>query len=129
MLETTKEIIAVVSAAIGALATGIPFLIGFIRKARQLVKERNWSKITEILPSLIIEAEKFLNYTGSEKKEYVKSRLAVYTTENKFAFDEAKFDIAIDDIVKLTKEVNRRDKDKVGTGTATHSVLPITFKN
>lgn len=127
MLETTKEIIAVVSAAIGVLATGVPFFIGFVRKTRQLIKERNWSKITEILPSLVIEAEKFLNYTGPEKKEYVKSRLAVYTAKNKFIFDEAKFDTIIDDIVKLTKEVNGRDKDKVSVSM--NSVLPLTSKN
>ena len=112
MFDTAKEIIAIVSAAIGALTAAIPFLIGFFRKTRQFIKERNWNKITQVLPSLITEAERFLNYTGTEKKEYVKSRLAVFSVKNKIVFDEAKFDTTIDSIVKLTKEVNKRDKDK-----------------
>lgn len=123
MLGMTKEIIAVVSAAIGVFATSIPFVISFIRKARQLIMERNWNRITELLPMLITEAEKFVNYNGSEKKEYVKSRLAVYSVKNNIGFDEMKFDSMIDGLVKLTKEVNKREKDKVSS--ITQNALPL----
>jgi hypothetical protein len=129
MLDATKEIIAIVSAAIGVLASGVPFLIGFLRKARQLVEERNWAKISATLPTLIAQAEKFENYVGAEKKEYVKSRLAVYAVRHRIAFDEARFDQTIDEIVKLTKEVNGRDKDKPRAAAAAptvQNVLPLT---
>jgi hypothetical protein len=128
MLNATKEIIAAVSAAIGVLATGVPFFIGFLRKARQLVKERNWAKISAILPTLITQAEGFTNYLGAEKKEYVKSRLAVYAVKHRIAFDEGKFDETIDGIVKLTKEVNVREKDKAAataTAPTVQNVLPL----
>lgn len=83
MLETTKEIIAVASAAIGVLATGVPLLIGFFHNARKLVRERDRNRIAEALSGLIAEAERFRNYSGAEKKEYVKSRLAVYAAKNR----------------------------------------------
>jgi hypothetical protein len=128
MLDMTKEIIAIASAALGVLATAVPFVIGFVRKARQFVKERDWNKVMDALPGYITEAEKFLNYTGAEKKGYVKSRLAVYAIENKIRFDESKFDGAIDGIVGLTKQVNGREKDKT-VPTAQKSVLPLVSGN
>jgi len=121
MVNATREIITVVSTVVGVLATGIPLLIAFARKTKKFVKERNWNRLMETLPSLIIEAEQFANYTGPEKKEYVKTRLVMYSVKNKIMFDEYKFDGTIDDIVKLTKEVNKRDKDK----NVKQSVLPL----
>jgi len=112
MFGNARDILMIIGPVLGILATGIPLLIGLIRKTKKLIKERNWNKIMEILPSLIVEAEKLANYRGQEKKEYVKSRLAVYSVKNKIAFDEARFEAAIDDIVRLTREVNKRDKDK-----------------
>jgi len=111
MEYSTREIIWIIGAVLSICATGIPSFIGLIRKTKQFVKARNWNKVMEVLPKLIAEAEHFTNYRGQEKKEFVKSRLAVFAIKNKIAFDETRFEEAIDNIVKLTREVNKRDKD------------------
>jgi len=118
MFYTAREILLVVGAAIGILSTAIPLIIKLVRKTKQFIKERDWNSVMNILPKLVAEAEKFINYTGQEKKEFVKSRLAVFAVKNKIVFDEARFEAAIDDIVKLTKDVNKRDKD-----TALHTQI------
>jgi len=113
MTNHIREIIVIASSIVGLLATAIPLVIKLVRKSKQWIKERDWNKIASILPSFIVEAEKFNNYTGIEKKEFVKSRLVLFAIKNKIAFDETKFDTAIDNIVKLTKEVNQRSKDRI----------------
>jgi len=115
MWDLAEGIIAAISAGFGVFVAGVSFLIAFTGKARKFVRERNWNKVMEILPGLIIEAEKFQGYSGAEKKEFVKSRLAVYTMKNKIKFDENRFDKKIDEIVRLTKEVNKREKDKINS--------------
>lgn len=112
MAYSTREIIWIIGAILSICATGIPSIIGLIRKTKQFVKERNWNKVMEVLPKLISEAEQFVNYRGQEKKEFVKSRLAIFAVKNKIVFDEARFETAIDNIVRLTREVNKREKDR-----------------
>lgn len=112
MTNTIREIIIIIGAIISVLGTAMPLIINLIRKSKQWVKERDWNKVMTELPGLIISAEQFTNYTGTEKKEHVKSRLAVFAVKNKIAFDEAKFDAMIDEIVKWTNAVNQRDKIK-----------------
>ena len=111
MMYSTREIIWIIGAILSVCATGIPSIIGLVRKTKQFIKERNWNKVMEVLPKFITEAEKFINYRGQEKKEFVKSRLAIFAIKNKIAFDEIRFEAAIDNIVNLTREVNKRDKD------------------
>ena len=113
MQNFITEAIIIASAIAGLLATAIPLAIKLVKKSKQWIKERDWNRLATILPNFIVEAEKFNNYTGIEKKEFVKSRLALFAIKNKIAFNETKFDTAIDNIVKLTKEVNQRSKDRI----------------
>ena len=112
-MATIREIVIIIGAVVGVMGTAIPLVINLIRKTKAWVRERDWNRVMGELPRLIIEAERFLNYTGDEKKEYVKSRLAVFAVGNRIVFDEAKFDASIDNVVRLTKMVNMREKDKV----------------
>jgi len=110
MFSTVREIVVIIGAAVGLLGTAIPLVVNLIRKSRQWARERDWNQLMNVLPELIIDAEQFVNYTGIEKKEYVKSRLLVYALKNKIVFDD-RYDAKIDEIVRLTKLVNRRNKD------------------
>lgn len=111
-INYAKEIIAIISAVLGILISGIPLLVTLLIKTKKLVEEKNWIKLSEALPQFIIEAEGFLNYSGLEKKEFVKTKLAIYALNNKIHFDEEMFNSSIDEIVALTKKVNAREKDK-----------------
>lgn len=46
---------------------------------------------------------------GPIKKEVVMAKLQSYATENGYDFDEEEWSNNVDDIVKLTREVNKRD--------------------
>jgi len=111
MFSTVREVAVLVGTIVGVIATATTLIIKLAKRTKQWVKERDWNKIAEQLPKLIIEAEKFTHYAGLEKKEYVKTRLAVFAIKNKIVFDEVKFDTQIDDIVKFTKAVNQRTRD------------------
>jgi len=115
MFYTVREILVIVGAIVGIISTAVPLIIKLIKKSRQWTKERDWNKIMEMLPRLIVEAEHFTNYTGQEKKEFVKSRLAIFAINNRIAFNETGLEAAIDDAVKLTREVNVREKDEHST--------------
>ena len=112
MFNTAREILVIVGALAGVISTTIPLIIKLIKKSKQFKQERNLNRSADVLLRLIAEAELFTNYSGQEKKEFVKSRLAIFAINNKIAFDEARLETAIDDIIGITREVNKRDKDK-----------------
>lgn len=108
----TEDFYILGKACLCILLTVVPFLITLMIKLKKLIKNKEWSKILQILPNYIIQAEKFMNYSSEEKKEYVKSKLALYSIQNKITYQEEKVDEEIDAIVELTKKVNGREKDK-----------------
>ena len=70
---------------------------------------------TAKLEELICEAEKFLNYTGEEKKQYVISRAKSWLSENNAIkkFSDSTISAMIENVITLSKSVNKREKDYV----------------
>ena len=70
---------------------------------------------TAKLEELICEAEKFLNYTGEEKKQYVISRAKSWLSENNAIkkFSDSTISAMIENVITLSKSVNKREKDNV----------------
>ena len=65
---------------------------------------------TEKLPELIEEAEKFIEYSGKEKKEYVMDKIGEYAEELGIKADLQFVSEKIEELVKLTKGVNMYEK-------------------
>ena len=97
---------------IGIVAGGIYSIIVTIKnKKTNNIKTLFTAKIEE----LICEAEKFSNYTGEEKKQYVISRAKSWLSENNAIkkFSDSTISAMIENVITLSKSVNKREKDNV----------------
>lgn len=107
-MENIKEIITIASACLGLLATITGFMIPLVKNVKAKNKLTALNKLTTTLQSLIVDAEAFTNFTGAEKKEYVMTKANRYAMENKIPYDEQAVSDKVEDLVALSKEVNKR---------------------
>ena len=107
-MENIKEIITIASACLGLLATITGFMIPLVKNVKAKNKLTALNKLTTTLQSLIVDAEAFTNFTGAEKKEYVMTKANRYAMENKIPYDEQAVSDKVEDLVALSKVVNKR---------------------
>lgn len=112
-MENIKEIITIASACLGLIATITGFLIPLVKNVKAKNKLTALNKLTTTLQSFIMDAETFTNFTGAEKKEYVMTKANRYAMENKIPYDEQAVSDKVEDLVALSKEVNKRDSTSV----------------
>lgn len=112
IMEAIKEIIIIASFVVGLITTATGFLIPLVknRKAKKALEALN--SIAGQIQPLVVEAERFVNYTGAEKKQFVLTKINDFAIKNKIPFDETAASDLIEEIVATTKQVNMRDKDK-----------------
>lgn len=111
-MENLELIISLASAALGLLATTATFLAKFIKNAKLKKIAQSTIEICNVLIPYIEQAETFVNYSGAEKKEFVMTKANQYAVEHNIKFNEELVSNEIEELVKLSKEVNRREKDK-----------------
>lgn len=120
-----KEIITIVSACLGLLATVTGFLIPLVKNVKAKNRLSAINKLTVTLQSLVVDAEKFADFTGAEKKEYVMTKINRYAIENKIPYDEKAVSEKIEELVALSKEVNKRETAAGGATNSPDSVTSI----
>ena len=111
-MDNLEAIISVAGTAFGLLVTAVTFLIKFINNAKAKKAAENIIKIGNAVIPYIEQAEQFINYSGAEKKEYVVTKANQFAIAQGIEFNAETVSDKIEELVKLTKEVNRRDKDK-----------------
>ena len=99
-------LLSIAATAVGLAIMTITFLSKFIKSARAKKIAENVVKIGNILLPYIEQAEKFVSFTGEEKKAYVMTKANQYAIENGIKFETEKISAKIDEIVALCKEVN-----------------------
>lgn len=105
-LEDIQLFLPFLAPALGLLFTTIVFLKKFVKnKKLKKVLEKAEEITKEIIPC-IMEAEKFVNYTGEEKKNFVMTKLNQFAIVNNIKFNEEETSNKIEQLVSLTKEVN-----------------------
>lgn len=107
-MENIHLILSIGATAIGFLASTVTFLYKFIKAQKGKIGHEQHLTVRKILLGLISEAEKFLHFTGAEKKEYVLQKVNEFITENNFTVDPAVISQTIDEIVAVTKTVNAK---------------------
>jgi|SRR5690554_3963702 len=112
MLELLNEIKEI-------LALTIPVIISFIILISKLVKNKKLKKFAEnlieiekISKGFICKAEDFINFSGKDKKEWVKTKVNQYCIENQINYNENIIDNIIENLLDLSKTVNKREKDR-----------------
>ncbi len=118
-MENLKQIITIASACVGLLATITGFLIPLVKNVKAKNKLTALNKLSTTLQSLIIDAETFTNFSGAEKKEYVMTKANRYAIEHKIPYDEHAVSEKVEDMVSLSKEVNKRE---INTAAASENV-------
>ena len=96
-------------AIIGIIILLFIVIICVIALARVIKSRKKFSEATEMLNvvgSVMQIAENFTNYSGSEKKEYVMTRMNQLAIENGIAFDAKAISDKIEELIQLSKEVN-----------------------
>lgn len=69
-LETTQGIITLISSGIALLGVIISLAVKIYKSAKEIIKNKNWGKVTSIAISAIIAAEKS-EQSGADKKKMV----------------------------------------------------------
>ena len=108
-MDNIEKIITISSTALGFVATVIGLLIPLVKNIKTKNRLSAIKKLTSTLQSLIIDAEAFVNFTGTEKKEYVMTKANRYAIENRIPFYEQDVSEKIEDLIKISKEVNKRE--------------------
>lgn len=108
---TSGEIIQLV----GLSSTIFASLTGFIVALVKANKGKKMGCLKDELKSYIISAEEYTTHTGAQKKSLVLSWAEDYCKKQGIKFDAEQVGNAIDELIELTKMVNKREKDKLAT--------------
>lgn len=104
-MQTTADIIRLISEVLVLLGVLIPMVIAFARAIKKAAKERNWSKLLDLAMSLIAQAEtEFAE--GADKKSFVMQMLKASLEEIDYEISDEDLSDLVDKVVELTKKVN-----------------------
>lgn len=107
--ENIHLYLSIIAPTLTLLCTTVVFLQKFVKnKKLKRILEKTELITREIIPC-ISEAEKFSNYSGAEKKEYVMTKLNQFALENRIKFNPEETAKRIEELVALTKEVNVKE--------------------
>ncbi|HEY8444187.1 MAG TPA: phage holin, LLH family [Clostridia bacterium] len=105
-MENIQLFFSILGSGVGFLLTTIMFLFKFIKSLKSKKAAEEIIKITNAIIPFIEQAEKFSSYSGKEKKEYVMTKVNQFAIENGIKFDPELTSQKIEELIKLSKEVN-----------------------
>lgn len=77
-MENMEYILSLVGTTLSCVAALLTLGVKFIKAIKEMKSLMSREKIAEKLPELITEAEKFIEYSGKEKKAYVLDKISEY---------------------------------------------------
>src|SRR5690554_2005534 len=113
MIEKVKEIIDIIAVALPLLISLIIVIAKLTKNTKLKKVSENLIEVEEVIKRLMESAESFINYSGSDKKEWVKIKVNQYCIENGIPYRDSIVDSLIEKLIELTKIVNKREKDMV----------------
>lgn len=129
-MSQIEEIITIITAALGLIITITGFLIPLVKSTKAKKSLVAVNKLTGALQNMVIEAEKFVNYSGEEKKQYVMTKAYKYAVENKIPYDENAVSEKIEDLVALSKQVNVKTATQPKEVVAdSNKIISVKFQN
>ncbi len=132
-LENITLFLPFLAPILGLLGVTILFLKKFVKNKKLKNVLEKAEEVTKNIIPFIVEAEKFINYTGIEKKNYVMTRLNQYAIANDIKFDQEEISNKIEELVELTKQVNKKSlvtiDEKVSEETIENESIQNQIKN
>ena len=105
-MESIELFLSYILTMLSLIVSTFFFFIKFIKSLKNKKEALNLLNLSNIIMPLIIEAEKFSNYTKDEKKEYVTIKTLKALQDGSVKIDSNIISSEIDKLVSLTKQVN-----------------------
>ena len=112
-MSDLQVILFVAATAAGLLVSTVTFVVKFLKSTRAKRAAEEIVKIGCAILPFVQAAEAFAGYTGSEKKEFVLTKANQFAIDNGMEFNVEQVSAKIEELVSLTKSVNKREKDKL----------------
>lgn len=90
---------------LSGLAVAIPLVIKLVEYVKKSIREKNWSKLLDLVMNLMKEAETKFE-TGAEKKEWVLAMVKASADTINYDIDTNAVSELIDSLCDMTKVVN-----------------------
>lgn len=100
-----KEWLELAVSVLAGLATAIPLVIKLVEYVKKLYKEKQWSKMLElVLKYMAVAEEKFSD--GATRKEWVMAMVKAAADSINYSVDEQVLSEMIDNLCAMSKVVN-----------------------
>ena len=113
MLVMLKEVIDIIAVALPLLISLIVVIAKLTKNTKLKNISENLIEVQEVIKRFMESAESFINYSGADKKEWVKIKVNQYCIENGIPYSDSIVDNLIEKLIGLSKTVNKREKDMV----------------
>ncbi|MGM9972311.1 MAG: phage holin, LLH family [Anaeroplasmataceae bacterium] len=107
-----EYILSLAGTSLGIIITILTFIIKLSKNTKVRKKAEKLLIMTSEIMNCVKEAEKFKNYTGLEKKNYVLTKINQYSIDNNIKYDEEYVSQRIEEIIETTKTVNTNNEDE-----------------
>jgi ABC-type transporter Mla subunit MlaD len=111
-LDLVADVIKITAVAIPFVITATTYIAANSKNKRLKKAAENVNKIAKAAQTYVTDAEQFINFSGTEKKTWVLTKINQYAIQSGIPFDEDQASEIVEEIVTITKKVNQRDKDK-----------------
>ena len=105
-MENLSLVLSTAGTMVGMIVVMLTSICKWIKNSKAKKAAENIIRIGNFILPYIEEAEKFISFTGEEKKAYVMTKANQYAIDNGIKFDKEKTSAKIDEIVALCKVVN-----------------------
>lgn len=103
------EWMQLIVSVLAGLATAIPLVIKLVEYVQKAVKEKNWSKVLDMVMKYMAVAEdKFDN--GADRKEWVMAMVKASADTVEYDINMDAVSKLIDDLCSMSKTVNAREE-------------------
>lgn len=108
-LETIMQIVYISLIALSLLSTILTIIIKATKNEKVKKNAETAYTIIKKVQDLIINAESFVNYSGSEKLNFVITRMKEFSLTNKLSLTEEKITELVENEISLSKDVNAKN--------------------
>lgn len=105
------ENLEIMLSVVGLILTSVICIIKAIINGKQKRWLKDSTTLLDAVAPLMEIAEKYVNYSGEEKKQYVLTKINQLAIENGVHFNAEQISTKIEELIVLSKKVNNKNKE------------------
>ena len=105
------EWLQLIVSVLAGLVTAIPLAIKLVEYVQKAVKEKNWSKMLDVVMKKMALAEDMFD-NGADRKEWVLTMVKASAETINYDVDMDAISQLIDDLCKMSKKVNAPNEEE-----------------